>query len=112
MEIVGFIVALPDSPPLERAAWASLCNSHINLAPIPAKVATNPFATGEAMEIRAPDDSVNVVISGRTVGQMYWAMDDSAQVVVLGAGPDLVTVVREIAQSLSATLALYEGDQG
>jgi hypothetical protein len=102
MQLYGTIVASPGSSPLQRDRWIELCKSHPNLAPVPPRVAHNPFKPGETMVVRAPGDTVRVVVSGRDLGSMGWALDDSPCINVWGEDRAIIAVVQEIALSLSA----------
>lgn len=115
MEVNGTIVAAAESPPLDRDRWRALCKSHPNLEAYPSVFKRNPFKPGETMELRAPSDSVRIMISGCESGSMSWATDESPMIMVSGVDPAIVRVVEQIAEALSAVFVqesnnLSDGD--
>lgn len=102
MEFLGAITMSCGSTPLERDRWRMLCASHPNLAPVPSISRRNPFKPAVMMELRVPNDTVRVVVSGVEVGRMEWGMNDSSSINVWGTNRSVISVARQIAFSLSA----------
>jgi hypothetical protein len=102
MKVFGTIIASPGSTPLDRHRSIQLCKKYPYLAPVPPSVKPNPFKPDQAMVVRAPGDTVRVVVSGRGLGSMEWALDDSPCINVWGEDRAIIPVVQEIALSLSA----------
>ena len=110
MEFTGSITALPGSSPIDRNRWRELCTNHPHLMAIPSRSCRNPFKPGEVMEVRAPADSVRIVVAGQDLGFMEWAQDDSPSINVFGENDSIIPIAQQIASLLSAVFVDSPGD--
>ena len=108
MDFLGIIRSKSGQPDLDPAAWVALIPTHPGLALVPPKQGTNPF-TREPMLFFAGADTAYVVVSGKPVGKMEWAPDDSRQISVWTADAGAIEAIGGIAADVAARLgALYE----
>jgi hypothetical protein len=99
MDFLGAILAEPDPPGINNGHWIEMIREHPNLGPVPPREGINPF-TRKPTVFHAPADSARVVVGGKEVGSMEWAVDDSNRINVYG-DPEVVTpLAREIAEAL------------
>jgi hypothetical protein len=108
LDFLGVIRSKPEQPDLDRAAWVALIPTHPGLALVPPKQGTNPF-TREPMLFFAGADTAYVLVSGKPVGKMDWAPDDSRQISVWTAEADAAEAIGGIAADVAARLsAIYQ----
>jgi len=108
MDFLGVIRSKPGQPDLDPAAWVALIPAHPALALVPPKQGTNPF-TREPMLFFSGADTAYVVVSGKPVGKMDWAPDDSRQISVWTADHGAIEAIGGIAADVAARLgAIYE----
>jgi hypothetical protein len=104
VKIHGSIVAKAGQPGIDLARWIGLIGQHSNLSVMPPRQGLNPF-TREPMLFQAKDIAL-VTASGRQLGAMDWAPDDSQQVCVWiddGAAADMLDAVAvDVAKRLDA----------
>jgi len=104
VKLRGTIVAKAGQPGLELARWLGLIDEHSNLSVLPPRQGVNPF-TREPMLFQAQDVAL-VTASGKQLGAMDWAPDDSQQVSVWiddGAAADVLDVIAaDVAMRLDA----------
>jgi hypothetical protein len=62
----------------------------------------NPFKKGEFMTVRPRPDAVAVVVAGKEIGSMHWAMDGSPEIIVWGEAAIVAPLAPELASSLGA----------
>jgi len=105
-DCIGFIVRAPGSPALTKQAWCGLIDDRPELVRPKPRSVRNPFTLGR-MTVRATPDAVGVVIDGREVGSMHWAMDCSPQVIVWGEPAVVIPFARELAGVLGAQFEEY-----
>jgi hypothetical protein len=98
-DFLGNIVGSPNGPEIDKAQWIDLIQNHPNLAPPQPRKGINPF-TKEPMIIRPTPDVAHVVVNGKDVGTMSWAMDDSNLIHVYGEPDAVIPVAHELARTL------------
>jgi hypothetical protein len=99
MDFIGEIQAKPDPPGINNAQWIEMIHEHPSLEPVPPREGINPF-TRKPTVYPAPADSARVVVGGKEVGSMEWAMDDSNMINVYGDPEVVIPLAREIAEAL------------
>ncbi len=108
MDFLGVIRSKPEQPDLDRLVWVALIPTHPGLALVPPKQGTNPF-TREPMLFFAGADTADVVVSGKPIGRMDWAPDDSRQISVWSADASGNEAIGGIAADVAARLgAIYQ----
>jgi hypothetical protein len=108
LDYLGVITSKPGQPELDHAAWVALIPTHPALALVPPRQGTNPF-TREPMLFFAGADTAYVLLSGKPLGKMDWAPDDSRQISVWTADSTANEAIGGIAADVAARLgALYQ----
>src|SRR4051794_15718078 len=98
-DLIGEIVCEPDPPGVSRQRWIELIRGHPNLVPPEPREATNAF-TKRSMVIKPLPDVARVVLDGKEVGVMSWALDETNLINVFGEPGFVVPLAREIAEAL------------
>ena len=75
MRTEGTIYPTSDAAGFNREAWCQLVNRRPEFRRHTPKQTRNPF-TGEAMTVRPPEGAAEVVLDGRSVGEVYWSMSE------------------------------------
>ena len=104
VKLRGSIVAKANQPGFDQARWIALIGQHPGLSVLPPRQGINPF-TREPMLFQAKDVAL-VTASGKQLGAMDWAPDDSQQISVWideGAAADaLDAIAADVAGRLDA----------
>jgi hypothetical protein len=75
MRIEGAILPIGDGVGFSLEAWCQLVESRPEFRRHPARQVRNPI-TGGAMTLRPPADAAEVLLGGRSVGNVYWSMSE------------------------------------
>jgi hypothetical protein len=102
MDLVGVIRAAPGSTPIAYEAWCTLAQSRPELFAGQPRTVPNPFKKEELMTIRPKPDAVRVVVAGKEVGSMHWAMDGRPEIIIWGEAAIVAPLAQELASSLGA----------
>ena len=106
---LGQIRGESDSSGIDRERWVQLIGEHPSLSRPPSKNAINPF-TKQPVVIHPPVDTARVMVDGRSVGTMTWALDESECVNVFGDGSSVTPIVVEVARILGGRFRPADGD--
>lgn len=98
-DYLGQIRSETNSSGIDRERWVRLIGEHPNLSRPPSQNAINPF-TKRTVVIYPPNETARVIVSGKAVGTMTWALDDSECIDAFGDGESVMRVVVEIARAL------------
>jgi hypothetical protein len=110
-DFIGEIVREPDPPGIDKQDWIDLIREQPILSLPEPREAMSPF-TKRSMIIKPPPDVARVVVDGREVGVMSWALDDSNRIDVFGQPQAVVPLATEIARSLGGRfVAANRGEQ-
>jgi hypothetical protein len=100
-ELIGTIEPLPGSV-AGKAEWVALIKAHASLGAVEPKQGINPF-TKKPTVLEPRPDIARVLVDGKDVGSIHWAMDNSYQLVVwaeMGARNVVADVASDIASRL------------
>jgi hypothetical protein len=109
-DFIGEIVREPDPPGIDNRRWIDLIREHPNLVPPDTQEATSPF-TKRRMVIKPLPDVARVIVDGKNVGSMSWALDESNLINVFGDPQVVVPLAREIARSLGGRFQQVASDE-
>jgi hypothetical protein len=98
-DLIGEIVREPDPPGIDNRRWIDPIRQHPNLVPPEPVEGIGPF-TKKRMTIKPLPDHARLVIDGRVVGAMSWAMDEANLISVFGEPQAVVPLAHEIARTL------------
>ena len=98
MRIEGTIRPTREGMGFSREAWCQLVSRRSEFRRHPARQGRNPF-TGGTMTIQPPDDVADVMLEGRSVGQVWWSVSEEPLVCVV-VEPSAMPLVLEWAQEL------------
>ncbi len=98
-DFIGEIVREPDPPGIDKQQWVNLIREHLNLVPPEPREGINPF-TKKSMIIKPTSDVTDIVIDGKEVGVMSWALDESNLINVFGEPQAVIPLAHEIAKAL------------
>jgi hypothetical protein len=95
----GQIRGETDTSSIDRQRWVQLIAAHPKLMRPASRNATNPF-TKKPVIIQPPEDTARVIVDGKVVGTMTWALDGSERIDVFGEPKSVIPVALEIARVL------------
>jgi hypothetical protein len=101
MDFLGMIAAPDGKPALVYEDWARLVTGHPNLERVAPRQGVNPF-TRQPMMFQGSPGEAHVMVAGEAVGEMHWALDDSARIVVAGDAARVRPIALDIAARLAA----------
>jgi len=98
-DLIGEILSEPDPPGIDFQRWIEIIREHANLAPPPAKEGINPF-TKKPMLIKPCSGIARVIVDGKQVGSMHWALAGANKIIVWGESEAVLPLARDIAKAL------------
>jgi hypothetical protein len=108
MDFLGSIKTQADPPGIDLERWRAVIASHRNLAAVEPVVGVNPF-TKEPLTYRPHPGSARVVVGGKEVGSMSWALDGAHEIDVWGEASAVDDIARDVAGELGASHERWQG---
>jgi hypothetical protein len=99
MDFLGSIKATVDPPGIDLDQWCRVISAHPNLAAVSPVVGINPLTKAPYTYRPHPGD-VRVVVAGKDVGSMNWALDGSHHIDVWGEAGTVDGVATDVAAQL------------
>lgn len=98
MRIEGSISPISGGTGFSREDWCQLVSRRPEFRRFPDRLIGNPFGGGSTV-VKPSPDAAEVVMEGRTVGEVYWSMSEEPMVNVI-IEPSALSLVEEWATDL------------